>query len=126
MNNSLLHIGLQVSEKDIVPFYELVLQGYNNRSFVLPKEQCEEIFSISQDTKIIYMMYDGFELELFVYEHIQDKSFSHVCLSSEHAEKMYKTAQQIGYSTYKRLSKNGSYTYFLTDSSHNTFEIKKV
>ncbi|MFW5852276.1 MAG: hypothetical protein ACOCWB_08635 [Bacteroidota bacterium] len=79
MNNSLLHIGLQVSEKDIVPFYELVLQGYNNRSFVLPKNQCEEIFSISQDTKIIYMMYDGFELELFVYEHIQDKSFNPSC-----------------------------------------------
>ncbi|MDA3882727.1 MAG: hypothetical protein PF481_05555 [Bacteroidales bacterium] len=126
MNNSLLHVGLQISEKDLVPFYELVLQGYSNRSFVLPKDQCEEIFSISQDTKIIYMMYEGFELELFVYEHVQGKSFNHVCISSENAEKMYKTAQQIGYFTYKRVSKNGSYTYFLSDSSHNMFEIKKV
>ncbi|MFO7868519.1 MAG: VOC family protein [Bacteroidales bacterium] len=123
-NKHIVHVGLQVVDKDVVSFYEDVLQGTVIRSFVLPEELCGEIFNIHQQTTIVCMMCDGFELELFVSDCSENQSFNHLCVESFSAEDIYNAAVQSGYVTYKRSSKNGGYTYFIKDSCANIFEIK--
>lgn len=119
----LKHIGLQVAEKDVQNFYQEVLDFEQENSFVLPKEDAYEIFQIAVDIQIIYGNCHGIPLELFVYDHPINRSFSHVCITISDAQAVEEKAREKGYQTFVRR-KNQKETFFIQDSQHHIFEIK--
>lgn len=117
------HIGLQVKEKDIKPFYQDVLGFQQERTFTLSKEDAYNIFQIDTEITVLYGSCNGFELELFVYDSLVKVGFSHLCITVEDAKTMAERAKTNSYPVYIRKT-NEFATYFVKDSNCHIFEIK--
>jgi len=123
VKNKLLHIGLHIIEKDIESFYTNVLDCKIERTFSLQAEDAFSIFNINKNVKILYVICNGVEFELFIDGKIDSPTFGHVCIQSSDAEKIFERAKQMGYHTFIR-KRNLKETYFISDSNKNLFEIK--
>ncbi len=123
MINTLQHIGLQVSEKDVNSFYLDVFHGKIERRFELSKEVSSEIFNADKNVKVVHVSCQGIDFELFIDDDPLLLTFAHVCFYSERVKKIMERATQKGYRTYVRS--NSPDTYFTSDSNNNLFEIKK-
>ena len=55
---------------------------------------------------------------------IKSPSFGHICFQSSEAERIVKKAAEKGFHTIIR-KRNSKETYFINDSNHNLFEVKK-
>lgn len=118
------HLGLQIIEKDLQPFYFEVLGCKLLRKFNLSKEEAFSIFNILKDVEIIYTRCENIELELFIDNIIKSPSFCHVCLHSHNVMEIVNKAKIAGFHIYIREKKDNSKTYFISDSNYNLFEIK--
>ena len=125
MNNGLLHIGLQITEKDLYPFYVDLLHGEIIKTFKLNRDIANCIFSKDKETVVYEVAYKWFTLELFI-DHKSIKTFSHLCIQSEDANKNALQAIEKGYPIFLRKSENNSKTYFIRDTNENLFEIKQT
>jgi hypothetical protein len=128
MNNSrgfIHHIGLQIVENDLQPFYKKVLSCIILREFILPKEEAFLIFNISNEVKIIYTQCENVELELFIDDKPKEASFNHVCIHTNRADEITNKAQTENFRVFIREKKDGTKTYFISDSNYNLFEIKR-
>jgi hypothetical protein len=112
------HIGLQVSENDIQSFYVQILGFTIRGNFHLLEQEAYELFGIKKTVEIVYGRCGELDLELFIADGIQ-KSFSHLCLSSNKASEMYQKAVESGYNCTIRKE-----TYFIRDTNTNVFELK--
>lgn len=121
--NQIMHIALQVKEKDIQSFYLDILNGEIIKEFYLNENDVFEIFSIKKNVKVILMNCEGILLELFVDEQESSPSFSHICLESDKAESIYETAVKKTYPGHIRKNDKGN-TYFIKDFNNNLLEIK--
>ena len=125
MNAKVKHIGLQVIEADVSNFYEDIFGFKPTRSFSLTQEESNKIFGINNDVTIIFGDCGEVELELFVSENQKQLNYNHTCLMVSDPEQLSKHAAQKGYRVYTRENKQG-FTYFISDSNSNIFEIKGI
>ena len=123
MINTLQHIGLQVSEKDVNSFYLDVFHGKIERTFDLSKEVSAEIFNVDKNVKVVTVSVEGVDFELFIDDDPPLPTFAHVCFYSERAKKIMERAIQKGYHTYSRKN-SSTETCFIRDTNYNLFEIK--
>lgn len=123
MINTLQHIGLQVSEKDINSFYLDVFHGKIERTFDLSKEVSAEIFNVDKNVKVVNVSIEGVDFDLFINSDPQFPTFAHVCFQSNRAKKIMERAIQKGYRTYSRKN-SSTETCFIRDTNYNLFEIK--
>jgi hypothetical protein len=117
------HLGLQVIEKDVELFYIDVLGFKPSRTFQLSEEESNEIFCINQKVNILFGSCRGLELELFVNHLPQTPSYNHMCIQTKNPQDILTAAKQKGYRVFTRRT-SSSETFFVSDSSHNIFEIK--
>jgi len=117
------HIGLQVIEKDIKPFYIDVMGFKQIRSFNLCDKESNEIFGIKKNVSILYGTSSGLDFELFVDNDPQKPSFNHVCIQTDDVSQMAIIAKERGYKVFKRKG-HKSETIFINDSNRNVFEVK--
>jgi len=122
--NKILHIGLHIIENDLESFYTNVLNCKIERTFNLQPEDSFNIFGINEEVKILRVSCGGIELELFIDGKIKSPTFGHICFRSSEAERIFETASENGYRTFIRKRNSGE-TYFISDSNHNLFEIKR-
>ena len=122
MNNTINHIGLQINEKDL-NFYFEILNCTKIKSFILTNREALTIFNIDTPVKVIYVMLEDLKLELFLTNIDKKVSFNHICIQSIHAEDIANTAKLNGYKTFSRINADNS-TFFIQDLSNNIFEIK--
>lgn len=123
MNNSILHLGLQIIEKDYDNFYCDVLGFDLNRSFELTDENAEKIFQKQKGTTVLVGKIPELKLELFISHDVLSKSFNHVCFETDRIPYIKSSADKYGYRT-AFLDHSG--TLFLSDSCNNLFEIKPL
>lgn len=123
MNIILKHVGLQVVEADVSNFYEDILGFKSTRSFSLTDKESDEIFGINNEVSIIFGNCGEVEFELFVSANPKQLNYNHICLSVSNAEQLRNHAAQKGFRVYTREGKQG-FTYFISDSNSNIFEIK--
>ena len=121
--NNIIHIALNVSERDVQSFYIDVLKGEITRTFELSQEDSSEIFNINKKVEVSQVSCEGIELELFIGDKSRLPTFAHVCFQSLQAEEIFEKANLNGYHTYVR-NNNSSPTYFVSDTNSNLFEIK--
>lgn len=124
MANRIHHIGLQIVEKDLQSFYIDILRCVIIREFILSKEEAFSIFNISKAVKIIYTKCEGVEMEFFIDSTLSPKTFNHICIHSDIAAEMASKAISAGFRVYTREKKDSTKNYFISDTSHNVFEIK--
>ncbi len=122
--NNILHIGLPIIEKDIDSFYTDILNCKIERTFNLQSEDSFAIFGIKEEVRILYTSCSGIEFELFIDGKIKSPTFGHICFQSSEAERIVEKAVEKGFPTFIR-KRNLKETYFISDSNHNLFEIKK-
>jgi len=123
MINTLQHIGLQVSEKDVDSFYLDVFHGKIERTFDLSKEVSAEIFNVDKNVEVVIVSVEGVDFEFFINDIPQFRTFAHVCFKSNRAKKIMERAIQKGYRTYSRKN-SSTETCFIRDANNNLFEIK--
>jgi len=126
MENFIHHIGLQVIEKDISAFYMNVLGCMAIREFILSKEEAFPIFNIRNDVKVVYTQCGNIELELFIDKNLKVATFNHVCIHADNVTEIVKNAQTAAFGVFVREKTDHTKTYFVSDSNHNLFEIKKI
>lgn len=119
------HVGLQVFENDVLPFYEEVLGMVSTRAFMLNEEESGKIFGIRRSVTVISGKLGDAEIELFVHASTPEPTYNHVCIHTFHAEQLYKKAEERGYRVYKRKGHVGI-TFFVSDSNGNIFEVKPL
>ena len=122
-NDKIVHVALEILPDDLLDFYKHILGVEVTGERVLEKETTKIIFGIEQTVKIYFVRGDGFELELFVSKSLSPFSFSHICLVSENADKVYKKALGKDYHAIKWGSDEFP-TYFIKDGKGNLFELK--
>jgi hypothetical protein len=122
MNNTINHIGLQINEKDL-NFYFEILNCTKVKSFILTNHEALTIFNIDAPVKVIYVMLEDLKLELSLTNIDKKSSFNHICIQSIHAEDIAINAKFKGYKTFTKINEVNS-TFFIHDSSNNIFEIK--
>lgn len=125
MNATIKHIGLQVLEADVSNFYEDIFGFKSTRTFSLTHKESNEIFGISNDVTIVFGDCGEVELELFISKNPKQLNYNHVCFFVNNAEQLSKHAAKKGYRVYIRENKQG-FTYFISDSNSNIFEIKNL
>lgn len=123
MTNTVTHIALQVSEKDVNSFYIDVLNGEVTQTFELSREDSSEIFKIDKKVKVSQLTCEGIDFELFVDGKPPLPTFAHVCFQSLQAKEIFERAKLNGFQTYVR-NNNSSATYYVCDTNSNLFEIK--
>lgn len=121
MNSTINHIGLQINEKDL-NFYFEILNCTKVKSFILTNHEALTIFNIDMPVKVIYVMLEDLKLELFLTNIDKNVSFNHICIQSINAEFIANNAKTKGYKTFSRINPCKS-TFFIQDSSNNMFEI---
>jgi hypothetical protein len=119
MESVFKHIGIQVLENDIEPFYMEILNFKIKREFQLSDLESNELFGINRAVHILYGYCGEFEIELFINKN-QHSSFAHLCISSDCVDEIREKAIHAGYREYKRKN-----SLFLSDSNYNVFEIKE-
>lgn len=117
------HIGLQVIEKDIEVFYKSLLKGKINGSFILEQDLAMAIFNIKKQVKVVHVICEDIDFELFVNDSTSLPTFQHVCLQLQNAHEVYKKAAAKGYWTYSH-KRSDQETYFIKDNMNNIFELK--
>ncbi len=119
----LKHIALQVDENDIQDFYIQILCGNITHQFNLNAKLAGQLFNISQEINVQYLILDQIQFELFVYSTEMANSFNHICLELENAKEIFEQAIVKNYWTFLRKT-NNTETYFIKDTNNNMFEIK--
>ncbi|HNS30864.1 MAG TPA: VOC family protein [Tenuifilaceae bacterium] len=117
------HVGLQVVDSDVRSFYEEVLGFETTGTMRLPPEESEAIFGISQGADILFGVCHGLAVELFVVNSPLRPTFGHICIEATQPHAIAAAAMDGGYRVHTR-SRNGVETFFISDSNHNTFEVK--
>ncbi|MBP7496275.1 MAG: hypothetical protein KA792_01240 [Bacteroidales bacterium] len=124
MNSLIKHIGINVVETDIEPFYIDILGGTKLHTFTLQPEIAFNIFNLKKEVEVVIVKYDSIEFELFIHPMPQSFSFSHICIRSNQAENIAKSATINGFSLFT-LQNNNKVSYFISDHNYNLFEIKQ-
>lgn len=117
---------MQVIEEDISSFYINVLGCIVLREFTLSKVDAYLIFNIRKEVNIFYTRCGTIEMELFVDKNPKVAAFNHVCIHVDHVEEIVKKAQTAGFGVFIRDKEDRTKTYFVSDSNHNIFEMKKA
>ena len=123
MNNSLLHVGIQISRNDFDNFYCKVLGFVQDRSFELTDDNAQKIFQTEKGTSVLVGCIPELPLELFVSEDVLNKSFNHICFESDRITDIESKAHK---SAYRKVFLEHSGTLFISDSCNNLFEIKPL
>lgn len=127
MNGSLKHIGLQVVQKDLLPFYQEVFGMEIQSTFILLKGDSHKIFNKEQSIPVIYAKSQFCDFELFVAEEtFLETSFAHLCIEVDQPQLFANAALEKGYKVTLREKEGKSDTYFIKDSIGNIFEIKQT
>jgi len=121
MGNSIIHIGLQVTENDVDHFYKALFDFNPVRTFILTKENAARIFGMPTECTVLVGSCPEMELELFIQEGVMYGTFNHVCFNTHRMAELIVKAKQNGYECIERQPSD---TVFIRDSNRNLFEIK--
>ena len=120
------HIGItNKSEKQALQFYQDFLGLEKTREILLAPELSEQLFSLSQEIKVLVFEKPGIKIEVFIsdFQHA-NPNFSHFGLMvdnfSEVTEKARRSHVDLIVGKHKEKS-----VYFLKDFSGNLIEIKQ-
>lgn len=120
----LKHIALEITGEDLHNFYEQVLEGEIQGSFILNQEVSTPIFGIHKEILVYYLKVQQIEFELFVREGSLPKLYNHTCLEVSNAHALYAHAKANNYWVYEKHSSK-TVTYFIKDKKGNLFELKQ-
>lgn len=120
----LLHIGLSLTDiEEVTNFYENILSFRIHHRFALYPEIALDLFGVNKSVDVVVMEKEGLQLELFIHQEMESKTFTHLCLVEDALESMAEKARKAGYRL-KERRQPGKVTYFLWDHSGNLFELK--
>lgn len=119
------HVGLaNESEEKSVRFYHDFLGFEKTREFVVSTELSEQLFSVSQEIKVLVFERDGMKLEVFICPECRQPlpDYSHIGLLLDDFQSIKEKAQQMGVLIVGKTEEKT--VYFLKDFSGNLIEIK--
>jgi len=119
------HVGIvNESEEKAVRFYHGLLGLKKTREFVVSKKLSEQLFSISQEIKVLVFERDGIKLEVFICPECKQPSpdYRHIGFLLDDFYAIKETAQQMGVLVVGNTDEKT--VYFLKDFSGNLIEIK--
>jgi catechol 2,3-dioxygenase-like lactoylglutathione lyase family enzyme len=119
------HVGIvNESEEKAVRFYEDFLELKKTREFIVPKNLSEQLFSVSQEIKVLVFERDGTKLEVFICPECRSPSpdYSHIGFLLDDFDSIKEKAQNMGVLIVGRTDEKT--VYFLKDFSGNLIEIK--
>lgn len=119
------HVGIvNESEEKAVRFYHGLLGFEKTREFVVSKKLSEQLFSVSQEIKVLVFERDGIKLEVFICPGCKQPSpdYSHIGFLLDDFHAIKENAQQMGILI--TGSTDEKTVYFLKDFSGNLIEIK--
>jgi len=119
------HVGIvNESEEKAVRFYHGLLGFEKTREFAVSTKLSEQLFSVSQEIKVLVFEREGIKLEVFICPECKQPSpdYSHIGFLLDDFHAMKETAQQMGVLVVG--STDEKTVYFLKDFSGNLIEIK--
>ena len=117
---NLSHVGLQITDNDLQNFYIECLGGTIVEKKELKRERAFDIFYISKNTNVYYVLLNNLLLELFVHQCDMQNTFTHLCIKCENYEAIKNQCKKYHYSMIEDNNK-----FFIKDNNNNTFEILK-
>ena len=121
------HIGVfNKNEDQAMQFYGHFLGFQKTREFTLPQELSEQLFSVSEDLKILVFEKEGTKIEVFICAHCSQPSpdFSHSGFILKNLSDIIEKAPGAGVELITGNTKEKT-VYFIKDFSGNLFEIKQ-
>jgi len=119
------HVGIaNDSEDKAVRFYHGLLGFEKTREFIVSTKLSEQLFSVSNEIKVLVFERDGTKLEVFICPECKPPSpdYSHIGFLLNDFDAIKAKAQQIGTLIVGRTDEKT--VYFLKDFSGNLIEIK--
>ncbi|MEA1986461.1 MAG: VOC family protein [Candidatus Marinimicrobia bacterium] len=121
----LQHIGISISdEKEIVNFYQNILDMKILRKFLLSAKLGKKIFNIEKETEIFLMGKDKLIIEIFINKNNTNKNFNHICFSTTDRELLISKAEKNNYECIREEREHYD-LIFIKDNTGNIFEIKE-
>jgi catechol 2,3-dioxygenase-like lactoylglutathione lyase family enzyme len=120
------HVALECdSIEHAQMLYEDVFQCSLERSFELPSEFADQVFSVKKNVKAFVYKADNNIFEVFI-TNIKDVSngFSHVCISVNNMTDFFSRCKKNDLNLYT-VRKNEKQYVFLRDMIGNLFEVKE-
>lgn len=121
------HIGVfNKNEDQAVRFYGNFLGFRKTREFTVPQELSEQLFSVSEDLKILVFENEGTKIEVFICAYCSQPSpdFSHSGFLLDNLSDIIEKAPGAGVELITGRTKEKT-VYFIKDFSGNLFEIKQ-
>ncbi|MBE7446386.1 MAG: VOC family protein [Planctomycetia bacterium] len=120
------HIGItNKNEKQALQFYQDFLGLEKTREILLPPELSEQLFSLSQEIKVLVFEKPGIKIEVFIsdFQHA-NPNFTHFGIMLDNFAEVTEKVQRshVGLVVGKHKDKT---VYFLKDYSGNLIEIKQ-
>ena len=120
------HIGVtNKSEKQALQFYQDFLGLEKAREILLPPELSEQLFSLSQEIKVLVFEKPGIKIEVFIsdFQHA-NPNFTHFGIMLDNFSEVTEKAQRSCVDLIIGKHKDKT-VYFLRDFSGNLIEIKQ-
>jgi catechol 2,3-dioxygenase-like lactoylglutathione lyase family enzyme len=119
------HVGIaNESEEKAVRFYTGLLGFEKTREFIVSAKLSDELFSASQEIRVLVFERDGIKLEVFICPSCKSPSpdYSHIGFLLNDFDAIKGKAQDMGVLIVGRTDEKT--VYFLKDFSGNLIEIK--
>ena len=120
------HIGVtNKSEKHAIEFYQDFLGLEKTREILLPPELSEQLFSLSQEIKVLVFEKPGIKIEVFIsdFQHA-NPNFTHFGIMLDNLAEVTEKAKRSHVDLIIGKHKEKT-VYFLKDFSGNLIEIKQ-
>ncbi|MFQ5962807.1 MAG: VOC family protein [Candidatus Scalinduaceae bacterium] len=120
------HIGIiNKSEEQALPFYKDFLGLEKTKEIILSPELSEQLFSLSQEVKVLVFENDGIKIEVFISDfQLAHPNFTHFGIMVDNFSEITEKAKRSNVDLIIGKHKEKT-VYFLKDFSGNLIEVKQ-
>ncbi len=120
------HVGIiNKNEEQALKFYQDFLGLQKTREILLPLELSEQLFSVSQEIKVLVVENEGIKIEVFISDfQPENPNFTHFAIMVDSLSEITEKARQFNAEVIIGKHKDKT-AYFLKDFSGNLIEVKQ-
>ena len=120
------HVGIiNKNEEQALKFYQDFLGLKKTREILLAPELSEQLFSVSQEIKVLVVENEGIKIEVFISDfQPENPNFTHFAITVDSLSGLTEKAKQFNAEVIIGKHKDKT-AYFLKDFSGNLIEVKQ-
>ncbi len=120
------HVGvINKSEEQALKFYSEFLGLEKTKEMLLARELSEQLFSVSEEVKVIVFENEGFKIEIFISDfQPENPNFTHFAITVDSLPEITEKAKRFNADMIIGKYKDKT-VYFLKDFSGNLIEVKQ-